>query len=85
MKVNAKQLAVVLGLSGPKRYEHFVKVVVDWQEAWGLYQDGWALAGTDDGEQVFPLWPAREYARICSDKEWEGYTPRAISLDDLMT
>ena len=84
MKINQKQIEAVTALPGQKRYEHFVKVVADWEEVWGLYQDGWALAATDDGQQVFPLWPAKEYAQQCADKEWAGYEPEPSSLDDFM-
>jgi hypothetical protein len=82
MKVNPKQMEAVLALSGNKRFEHFIKVIADWQEVWGLYQDGWALAAADDGTTVFPLWPAKEYAQICAANEWNGYEPRSISLSD---
>lgn len=84
MKINQKRLESVLALPGPKRYEHFVKVVADWEEVWGLYNDGWALAATDDGQQVFPLWPAKEYAQLCAAKEWEGYEPEPFPLEDFM-
>lgn len=80
MKVNPKQVEAVLALPGIKRFEHFIKVIADWQEVWGLYQDGWALAAADDGTTVFPLWPAKEYAQVCAASEWSGYEPRAISL-----
>ncbi len=82
MKVNPKQMEAVLALSGIKRFEHFIKVIADWQEVWGLYQDGWALAAADDGTTVFPLWPAKEYAQVCAANEWTGYEPRSISLSD---
>ncbi len=84
MKINPKQLAAVTALPGSKRYEHFVKVIADWQEVWGLYQDGWALAATDEGTSVFPIWPAKEYAEFCAKDEWEGYEARSFSLDDFM-
>ncbi|MCB1880506.1 MAG: DUF2750 domain-containing protein [Gammaproteobacteria bacterium] len=84
MKINRKQIEAVTALPGQKRYEHFVKVVADWEEVWGLYQDGWALAATDDGQQVFLLWPAKEYAQLCASNEWTGYEPESFSLDDLM-
>ncbi|MBJ7553940.1 DUF2750 domain-containing protein [Marinomonas spartinae] len=84
MKINAKQIESVIALAGSERYKHFVKVVADWEEVWGLYQDGWALASTDDGQTVFPLWPAKEYAQLCSDKEWSGYEPESFSLEDFM-
>lgn len=80
----SRQFQAVLALSGAERFEHFVKVVADWQEAWGLFQDGWALASTDDVGVVFPLWPAKEYAEVCAVDQWQGYLPRSIALDDLM-
>jgi hypothetical protein len=82
MKVSPKQMEAVFALPGPKRFEHFIKVIADWQEVWGLYQDGWALCATDDGTPVFPFWPAREYAQACVADEWTGYEPRSMSLSD---
>ena len=82
MKVSPKQLEAVLALPGIQRFEHFIKVIADRQEVWGLYQDGWALATADDGATVFPLWPAKEYAQVCAANEWNGYEPRSISLTD---
>lgn len=82
-KLNDKQISTVVALPSKDRYEHFIKTVVDWQEAWGLYQNGWALASTDDGTKVFPLWPAKEYAQLCAENEWTGYEPRAIPLSEL--
>ncbi|WDE07031.1 DUF2750 domain-containing protein [Thalassomonas viridans] len=84
MNINLKQIEAVIALDGSKRYAHFVKVIADWEEVWGLYQDGWALASTEDGETVFPLWPAKEYAQLCAEKEWVGYQPESFSLDELM-
>jgi hypothetical protein len=82
MRLNPKHIEAVLALSGTQRFEHFIKVVADWQEVWGLYHDGWALAATDDLTPVFPLWPAKEYAQVCAAKAWAGYEPRPISLRD---
>lgn len=82
MKVNPKQIEAVLALPGTTRFEHFIKVIADWREVWGLYEDGWALAAADDGTTVFPLWPAKEYAEVCAVNEWSGYEPRSISLSD---
>lgn len=84
MKINQKQIDAVLALPSEKRYEHFVKVIADWQDVWGLYGDGWALAATDTGGTVFPMWPAREYAALCANKEWAGYVPESFPLDDLI-
>ena len=55
--MNARQIAGVFALPAPKRFEHFVKVVAEREQAWGLYQDGWATAAAGDGASVFSLWP----------------------------
>lgn len=84
MRINDKQIAAVIALPGERRFEHFIKTVVSWEEAWGLYDSGWALAANEDEVTVFPLWPAKEYASICAAKDWGGYEPRAIPLSDLI-
>ena len=84
MALNRKHVDSVLALPDKKRFDHFVKVVADRQEIWGLYLDGWALVATNDGVTVFPLWPAKEYAQLCAVSEWEGYEPRLITLAELM-
>lgn len=84
MKLNPKQIEVVLSLPGPLRYEHFIKQVTDTEEVWGLYKDGWALAAQSDGNEIFPVWPAKEYASLCAKNEWEGFEPTEFSLEDFI-
>lgn len=71
----------ILALSENERYEYFIRKVVDFEEVWGLYNDGWALLGDDSGTQVFPFWPEKEFAELCSDDLWKGYTPKPIKLE----
>jgi hypothetical protein len=82
--MNPKQTQAVLSLPGPKRYDHFIKVVADRGKAWGLYEDGWALASNSELLRVFPLWPASEYAEIAAIGEWSSYKPREICIEDLL-
>jgi hypothetical protein len=84
MSLNQKQIDNIMSLSGDKRYQHFLKVVADWEEVWGLYDNGWALSETDDKEVVFPVWPAKEYAELCVKNEWSGYKVVSFSLDELI-
>lgn len=81
MKANQKEIEAVSALPGPKRYEHFIKVVADREEVWGLYNEGWALAATNESNQaVMPVWPKREYAEHCSNADWHGFKPKSICL-----
>ena len=83
MKINPKQVEAVSALPGPQRYSHFIKVAADQRKVWGLFSEGWALYGTDDGKEAFPIWPASEYASCCNNGSWAEYQPREIDLDDL--
>jgi len=77
-------MEAVWQLDAPTKFSHFVKRVVDAEEAWGLWRDGWALSQDDDGTMGFPLWPAPEYADACRNGEWTEYLPRSIALDELL-
>jgi hypothetical protein len=83
-RTSEKEIASVLALDGAGRFHHFTKRVVDAQVAWGLWKDGWALMENDDGRPVFPLWPAREYAQLHRDGDWEAYEVEEISLSRLL-
>ena len=75
----------IVNLDGPNRYNHFVKWVVGSEEAWGLYDDGWALIGpSDEATDSFPLWPAEEFAAACAVDDWATYTPTGVPLDELI-
>ena len=34
--------------------------------------------------EVFPVWPAQEYAALCATGDWKGYLRQAISLDSFV-
>ncbi len=84
MSLHPKQIESILNLSGSERYDYFIKQVADKAEAWGLFSDGWSLAQDDEGNMVFPLWPAEEYAKLCAIGDWAGHEARSIDIDDLM-
>lgn len=78
--VNDIEYETVISLPAHKRYEYFVKKVVDFEEIWGLWQEGWSLMADNEGSECFPVWPAERYAAACATNEWSNYEPRAISL-----
>ena len=83
--LSEKEIAAVSRLAGPARYRHAVKRIVDWEVAWGLWRDGWAIMETDEGaQQVLPFWPATEYAERHREGSWIAYEPRAIPLTELL-
>jgi len=82
--VSAKEIESVSELSGEERYRYFVKKVADWGAVWGLWSDGWMLAGDEQGRSLFPMWPAQAYARACASGDWLGAEPREIPLDEVL-
>jgi len=83
--VNDKEFAAVCALPGPRRYDYFIGKVTDWEEVWSVGEgDGWALMGSDDGQEVVPVWPAAAYAQACCVDEWKDCVPKAILLAEWM-
>ncbi len=82
--MNSEQQNAILALDGPARYKHFIKQVVDHGLVWGLYQSGWALAATCDGAETIPFWPGKQYAILCAHREWKGFVPKEINLQDFL-
>lgn len=64
-----------------ERYGYFVRKVVDTQQVWGLYRDGWTTM-LSHGQTAVPFWPEAAFALICATGDWTAYQPRAIALDD---
>lgn len=79
-----KQVEETLKLSGPKRYDYFIREVAKNEELWGLFNEGWALAGTDDGKEVFPVWPEKVYAEMCIGTGWDDNEAKPINLFEFM-
>ena len=83
-RIPHKQLEAIFRLDAAGRYEYFLEEVVAKQEAWGLFDDGWAMGTDAAGKPTFPLWPARELAAACAMGPWEEFKPQEISLEDLL-
>ena len=83
--INKKEIENVIKIDDQRRYKYFMNFVCDQQEAWGLFNNGWALSGSNNSEtELFPLWPAKEFSEFCSLKEWKDYKAKPISLTELL-
>ncbi len=78
--INSKA-ANVINLPAPERYSYFIRKVADFEEVWGLYNEGWALL-EDKGDRMLAFWPEAEFAELCTSDVWKNYTPKKISIDD---
>lgn len=79
-----KKIKNLVCLSDEDKYHYFIRKVVDFEQIWGLFNDGWALLTDESGNTIFPFWPEKEIAEICATNEWDGYEAKSISLDDFV-
>jgi hypothetical protein len=80
--MHPKELESVFNLEPHKRYEYFIKKVVDFEEVWGLKQDsGWVTTADDNGKVYIPFWPKKDFAELCIKDEWNECYAELISLD----
>jgi Protein of unknown function (DUF2750) len=81
--VNDQEFRAVLKLPGSERYGYFVKRAASHGELWGLRSDeGWVVAGDDEGNPHFPVWPHARFAEACATGPWEGEKPVEIDVDE---
>ena len=66
------------------RYEYFIKKVVDFEEVWGLYNNGWATSQDEKGNSLIPFFPKSEFAEDCAKNEWSGYIAKPIELNNFI-
>jgi hypothetical protein len=78
--MNIKEFESVSNLSGAKRYEYFIKKVVNNEKLWGLYNDGWAMVADDNENEMIPFWPQKEFAEACCLGDWSNYKAEEIDL-----
>ncbi|PYF07879.1 DUF2750 domain-containing protein [Ureibacillus chungkukjangi] len=82
--MNPKEFESVIKQSPKIRYEYFIKKVVDFEEVWGLYNEGWATSKDDDGNMLIPFFPKKEFADYCAINEWDVYKATSIDLDEFI-
>jgi len=79
-----KKIENILKMSESERYDYFVRKVADFEEVWGLSDNGWALLGDNSRNQILPLWPEKEFAQLCAVDKWKDYKPEVIELDNFI-
>jgi hypothetical protein len=77
------EVARVLALPFPARYEYFLERVAAAETLWSLADEqGWVLLVDSGGTEWVPVWPHLRFAAACALENWAGATPRAIPLGD---
>ncbi|APO46016.1 hypothetical protein BS614_19600 [Paenibacillus xylanexedens] len=78
--MNQKELESVINRPASIRYEYFIKKVVDTEEVWGLYENGWSVTEDEKGNKSLPFWPKKEFAEYCATDDWKIYSSERIDL-----
>ena len=82
--MNQKELDSIIKQPPNIRYEYFIRKVADYEEVWGLYDDGWATAQDDDGNMLFPFFPRKEFAEYYAVNEWNNFKAEPIDLNEFI-
>jgi len=72
----------LIDLPPREQYIAFVKLIVQQEEVWGLYdedQSGWALSHDGERERL-PLWPSVHLAEACRRGDWLNCTPLPMDV-----
>lgn len=84
MEAHQKKIENVLRLDTQARCDCFVRKIADSEVVWGLFGIGWGI-GTSDCYAVIPFWPEEDFAIACASKEWNGFHPKEIVLDEFLS
>lgn len=85
MKPNQEEITNVSVLEPFNRYQYFLKKVVDNEMLFTLKTDSndWASSTVKDYE-LYPIWPATEFASNSKTDEWSEFTIIELGLYDFI-
>jgi hypothetical protein len=82
-----KQIEEILAKKPEKRYNYFIKTVVETEEVWGLADDtdGWLMLEDDEDDKasdVIAVFPSAEFAQIFAEKGGfsDEFKPEVLDL-----
>lgn len=86
MQLNQEDITKLFKKPGEKRYDYFIKKVVENEEVYGLSdEEGWALLGDDSDADILPLFPAPELAEAFRQATgFDEYQVEALDVNELM-
>jgi hypothetical protein len=84
-KINEHEMQAVSSLNAPRRYEHFLKRIADWEEVWTLKSDdGFIGLGDEEGNKGIPFWPHPRHAEQYAAQLPTRYQATLIGLSDFI-
>ena len=82
MKLTDKEISALLAQSAEMRYKYSIKRIADADCLWTIISsDGNYCLIADNGCQMFPIWPFKEYAEIYLGGKSIGFDVVSIDLN----
>jgi hypothetical protein len=82
--MDPKKRENVMAMRADERFAYFVRKVADFEQVWGLYDEGWATADNGGDAIGLPFWPEQDFAAACAVDAWDKYAPKAIPLSEFL-
>lgn len=80
-----KEIDAMLNKPARDRYIYSVKRIAEREEAWTLKDaDGNIASFSDNVDNLFYIWPYKEYALKCAYGEWKNYKLFRLPLNNLL-
>lgn len=82
MRLTDKEISALLDKSAEMRYKYSIKRIADADCLWTVISsDGRYCLIADNGSQMFPIWPFREYTEIYLGRKTVGFDVVSIDLN----
>ena len=82
MSLHRKEIETVSSLAPVERYKYFIKKVADSKLLYTLVDEkGLYAISVLDNVKLLPFWSSNEYTELCTEKGWEEFNIKEISLD----
>ncbi|SDF20868.1 Protein of unknown function [Mucilaginibacter pineti] len=79
-----KGIENIINMNPEDRYLYFIRKITDFEEVWGLYNEGWATATNEENQQIVLFWPEKQFAVLCAENILSSYEAKAINLTQFM-
>lgn len=79
-----ERLKNIFALTLEEKYYYFIRKCTEFEEVWGLYNEGWATLADDENNIIIPFWPEEEFAKYNCTNNWQNYHPKPIALNDFI-
>lgn len=84
--MDSHEIQSIRALAPGPRYEFLISHAAETQEVWLVENEEQKLLtmGDPEGNILIPVWPAKEFAELFLDEDWQEYHSVPIALEDFL-